>query len=1156
MNLGLKVMKIGRMLKVLTVSISLLSSTMPAYANDGNFVSTWWGWLTGKSSDAGAGEDALDGNGGIPQAEDNVDEGSYINNSNVILCARDIPQIELHGVGPFITEITRLCNSSNPSEAYISNKDTQTNLEFCQQIRNQNRDSACYSNILNDQSYESYQNQFYNNPRVREAFIQEEMKQLEMEREKLRNISSIQFTLASDPHTVMQLRKMMIEDMRDERKFNNLKRDFNLSDETANKIKSGELPLNEFSKSVFSCTPNLISKTPLDEGNRIDNNILEGCDNPNANELVEEAHSRLTNQMGAGLMHDQAAERAVRYANFVGDEFKQLLSDRINVEDDSDMAKEAISSAYLQKSTDLIALLDGNRRNPETNNIILMDEIEKIRSNPTITGEALQSKIRGVALRETRHSMQLYYQSENMDKQARILDMISNKYISQAENGNVSFQIGNKTTSHIIEELKADGNLNPTPEEEKEMRGMIHLLAAGMSVGSQIHASMRIRDNFSNDFSETRASELLPPPANSDNSSRLPSSNSHGDRGGALRSDGSYDVFKDMFGRSTQVTELLNDFESYMNLGRDTFQDRLSDVQDTASLSNGEQCLAPSVNLEGTLRLMAITLAKDCNSIVNKDKEELQRRHCPTIANPRASNAILEGLIGDPTSLEGNILDTKANVIGACLSIEMEAIAEAARNNQLAPEGEANKAGGEETKIADQVCDPLRNMETISSDLRSDLENNFFQGMCNNDAYNGRLSDYAGSVANASGTVTVPPPDISGGDFIKKSDDDFDSYTNRFGNESGIVSNGGSNINPLDTYNGETISSPGTSQTVTSIPSGASGINSNIFDTNQVVSPTRASSFLPTVDTSAPSEDEEIVSSEQLRSEFQDSEGRIDPSIQAILDRLEAREERERQLLAEQNELRNMITSMRNGESEKDDSELEDAQKKLQAVTDELNALKEDMPGLIAKVRDQANTRNRISNFTRPSATPTPSGSRSRQPASANNNFDNAGGGFGAPASSGSGGGGSARAAAGNAQGNAGISGPGGVSADGISAPAYTASETFVLTQSIRDKAEIVPAGVSIEQAVLESKGAILVPYGNGEYMYVEPELNADGEVSIIDGRVVYKEVLKVSDPEALAQAQGVQEGSRAPASVEDFDPDRKVYKWDDVVNTLEDMQE
>ena len=74
--------------------------------------------------------------------------------------------------------------------------------------------------------------------------------------------------------------------------------------------------------------------------------------------------------------------------------------------------------------------------------------------------------------------------------------------------------------------------------------------------------------------------------------------------------------------------------------------------------------------------------------------------------------------------------------------------------------------------------------------------------------------------------------------------------------------------------------------------------------------------------------------------------------------------------------------------------------------------------------------------------------------------------------------------------------------------------------------------------------------------MYVEPELNADGEVSIIDGRVVYKEVLKVSDPEALAQAQGVQEGSRAPASVEDFDPDRKVYKWDDVVNTLEDMQE
>lgn len=111
------------------------------------------------------------------------------------------------------------------------------------------------------------------------------------------------------------------------------------------------------------------------------------------------------------------------------------------------------------------------------------------------------------------------------------------------------------------------------------------------------------------------------------------------------------------------------------------------------------------------------------------------------------------------------------------------------------------------------------------------------------------------------------------------------------------------------------------------------------------------------------------------------------------------------------------------------------------------------------------------------------------------------------------------------------------------------------MTKSIRDRAAIVSSGVSIDDAILENNGAILIPNGNGEYMYVEPEFTADGEVKTLDGRVVYKEVLRVTDPEAIAQA-GSDDSGRMPASVEEVDSSRRTYRLQELESALEDAQD
>ncbi len=128
-------------------------------------------------------------------------------------------------------------------------------------------------------------------------------------------------------------------------------------------------------------------------------------------------------------------------------------------------------------------------------------------------------------------------------------------------------------------------------------------------------------------------------------------------------------------------------------------------------------------------------------------------------------------------------------------------------------------------------------------------------------------------------------------------------------------------------------------------------------------------------------------------------------------------------------------------------------------------------------------------------------------------------------------------------------------------------SEDFflTLTSELRNQTTIVAAGTSSDAAVLEVKGPVRIPNGDGTYTIYIPELTADGEVKLNEkNEVIYLVKDKIYiDPESaegqalLAKRNEVKSG-RMPASIDEAPPvedaNRRRFRNEDLDNVLEEV--
>ena len=269
-------MKVCKALKVLSITASLLGSSFPAYAQEtssgGGWFSTWRSWLSGSdNSEEDQPEEEYGSSAGRnrpPRRPDlnkiSEEEGyeQYRRNIDInqLICTGNIPQVQLSGVDDLMVKISNACNVSGIDQEF-RNGDSQNSLAFCHEINNRFGNGACFSDIINDASTEYYQNQFYNNPDVREKFAGEIAEQLAAEQERMSELRSLQFTIANDPQSLIDLKEELFHKIKDsDEAYNSFKDMFHLDDATAGKIKDGSIPLNDFSSAIFSKSLNCNTK--------------------------------------------------------------------------------------------------------------------------------------------------------------------------------------------------------------------------------------------------------------------------------------------------------------------------------------------------------------------------------------------------------------------------------------------------------------------------------------------------------------------------------------------------------------------------------------------------------------------------------------------------------------------------------------------------------------------------------------------------------------------------------------------------------------------------------------------------------------------------------------------------------------------------------
>lgn len=278
----------------------------------------------------------------------------------------------------------------------------------------------------------------------------------------------------------------------------------------------------------------------------------------------------------------------------------------------------------------------------------------------------------------------------------------------------------------------------------------------------------------------------------------------------------------------------------------------------------------------------------------------------------------------------------------------------------------------------------------------------------------------------------------------------------------------------------------------------------------------------------------------------------LDPATKALLDRLEDMERKQRELQAKMSEKKEAPAD--DPEKARLLAELADLKKKIPQLEDQIKNRQDVEKALAVAERNKVEKPVAApSNEFRAEPTPvarigggTSGGAPSQVQAPANQGgpVNQSGGGFATNRSGSSSSEGPfyESAAAGTYQGpiSAGF-----VGGDG---------SVLTLTSEIRNKTSIVPAGTSPDAAVLEKKGPVLIPLGNGEYTMYEPELTADGEVLTRDGEVVYKLIAKVADEALIKKKMGA--AGRMPASIEEAEPvedaSRRRYRLEELEGVLE----
>jgi len=1146
-------MKVCKALKVLSITASLLGSSFPVYAQEtssgGGWFSTWKSWISGGEKEEATHEEQPSLGSIRPKRRPDIrtlsQEEGYENyrrniDINQLICTGNIPQVQLMGVDDLMLQISSACNVDNVDDEY-RNAPNQNSLAFCHEINNRYGDGTCFGNIINDSSTDFYQNQFYNNPEVREKFAQEIKDQLLAEREKMNELRSLQFTIANDPLSLIDLKDELYNKIRNnDEAYEEFKRMFHVEESVANKVKDGSIPLSEFSDAIFQCTPDNIKRR--ETGNPYDESFVDACDSSAANDLLDEVKDELISEPGASLAHGRLAQGAIDFYDEIDDEYK-MMTNAVNQgfgRGTDDEMKEMMSTVYLEDAKLILSAMDAQRGN--NTNIALVNSIHNIMNDDNLNEDQKSQRIRGESLRQTVSSLSLFYKDDSIN--TRIIEAIQSDLIVDSPDGVPRLNFGDRNAMEVISHINERSGLSAEEAglDEEELTNRIgtiaKLVSSGMTFGSKLYEGQKFRDQMTGSISGS----LLPPKPGTEMTHNEDSEND-------------------------AKNAIIDRFEEYLNrsLGSENGQRQFGKIQ--SFISNQKEmsgvCETPIAEAKANLVGVAALLAQDCNSLINRDKRRVAHQYCPNLVNPMNANVMLQGILSDSSAMEGNSQNTISNVIIACTSMEFDAIVKdfIRSGSQDGGASEARVAAGNGQEIA---CDYINAQGTISSENN----NRFRDALCGAESIFSSLDDGLDLASSSSifgfgagPQVRVPVPAGSSIDVVKSSEKSYKDLISGSDSKGRILGQTGSS-SLFDTYNGKAVGAPGVSSVGAMVNDGttgavaSSGINSNIFSTNNVSTPITNSSFVPNSENN--DESDELISSEGLRREMEDSNGGIDPNIQKILDKMAAMEEREKSLIDEQNKLRNLINSPTDTAGVEED-ELDQSKSDLAAVTAELDALKKEMSSLVTDARNENKNAQkdnyRVSNFSRPSASPTPSSSQ-RGPASVGSSFN--GNSIGAssgqlPSSSSPSSGGSIANAGGKGY-SAGGGILGNVSPDGLSAPAYTQNETFVLTQSIRDKAPIMPAGVSIEQAVLENKGAILVPYGNGQYMYVEPELSENGDILTRDGRVVYKEVLKISDPEVIA-SRTEESGDRAPASVEEFDPSEKIYDWDDFSRQLDEAQ-
>ena len=604
-------MKVCRALKILSITASLLGSSFPAYAQDDveekGWISSWASWLTGEDSEDE--QENLDSRsdqssilGSIrphkrPREEklkrlesmNERESANYFSGINVhqMICSGDIPNIQLNGLDDLVQEISRSCGIE------VGNFSTESSVLFCQEVNNRFKDGACFDRAINQETVDGYLDSFYNNSYVREAFIEEQQKKLTEEKEKMSKLKSIQFSLANDPQSLAELKDILYKSMQDENGYNYFKESFNLDEQTAQWIKSGRIPLSEFSDAAFQCSP---SNIPMKaEDNPYDYSLENVCgEDERGNDLFNEVKDRIAenNVFGSSLLAGEATEAAIEFEKEIDDTFKMMIPGIYRGVDPSqadDSIIENASVVYAETARMLFSAMDahpdGSRLEP------LIDSASQVINNDSLTETQKIDQIRGDVLNQSVSSLLASYSEDSPNY--KILSVIKDNFITRSEDGVSRLALEGQNAAEVISSIKnaagiVDSNL------DTEIKTIAQSMAATSTLGSQIYKSeqQRIQGVGINSLTLNLLSNSTPGSENK---------------------------------KEAAKNAVMNNFRDYL---RETDRDGKG-ARDIARVmafiqnnnANSNVTVSPRLEMKENLLLVSSLLAQDCNSLINRNEE-------------------------------------------------------------------------------------------------------------------------------------------------------------------------------------------------------------------------------------------------------------------------------------------------------------------------------------------------------------------------------------------------------------------------------------------------------------------------------------------------------------------------------------------------------